>query len=91
MITDHLGVTLAVGGESLRITPAAPIEAAELGAAERRIGWPLPEDYRACLTTLGAADVFGARLLAPAEGMARGEPLAWVDLVAAMLRARARG
>lgn len=75
MIADHLDLVVHLGADTLRVVPATPIEEAELAAAERKRGWPLPADYRACLLAYGAVDVLGARLLHPDAWGARMEPL----------------
>ena len=57
------------------MTLGDPIPPHTLLAAERKLGWPLPDDYRRCLATYGTANILGALLLHPSEWRARGEPL----------------
>jgi hypothetical protein len=75
VLSDHLDTKFVLGGEELRVITGDPISPDTLAAAERKLGWPLPDDYRTCLTTCGAANVLGAVLLHPPEWRARAEPL----------------
>lgn len=75
VLTPHLETKILLGGEELRIVPGQPVSSDELLGAARKLGWPLPEDYSACLTTHGAANILGAELLEPSNWRARSEPL----------------
>jgi hypothetical protein len=74
-LANYLDLSVNLGGEELRVRRSAPIPEDELLAASRKLGWPLPDDYRSCLVTYGCADILGAQLIHPSEWRARGEPL----------------
>ncbi len=63
LVSEFGQQTFTVRGRAFRFHAMAPVPTSKLDDKERRLGWPLPLDYREMLRVAGPAHVFGATMV----------------------------